>query len=92
MKIVLNKCYGGFSLSKYALDKLGLTLDDVFSMNRTDPCLIELVEKEPDKVSTPFFANLKVVEIPNYATAWELNEYDGYETITYVVEGKLYHA
>jgi hypothetical protein len=36
-------------------------------------------------------AKLKVVEIPEEATDWELNEYDGLESITYVVDGKLHH-
>ena len=36
-------------------------------------------------------AKLKVVEIPEEATDWEINEYDGLESITYVVDGKLHH-
>jgi hypothetical protein len=32
------------------------------------------------------------VAIPDEATDWELDEYDGFERVTYVVGGKLYHA
>jgi redox-sensitive bicupin YhaK (pirin superfamily) len=35
---------------------------------------------------------LRLVEIPDTMTDWEKNDYDGIETITYVVDGKIYHA
>lgn len=42
MKIVINSCYGGFSLSDEMLKKLGT--NEAYAHNRTDPKLIELVE------------------------------------------------
>lgn len=39
-----------------------------------------------------FEGRLEVVEIPEEATDWEIDEYDGQESITYVVDGKIYHA
>lgn len=90
MKIVINKKYGGFSLSEAAVRALGLEseYDDI---ERTDPGLITLVEANPEGTSG-YCAKLSVVEIPDTATDWELNEYDGFESITYVVDGKIHHA
>ena len=90
MKIVVNKCYGGFCLSEAGL-KL-LNIENAWDIDRTNELLVELVEAGADTVENGFFANLKVVEIPDEATDWELDEYDGYENVTYVVDGKLYHA
>ena len=35
--------------------------------------------------------DLEVVEIPEYATDWELDEYDGFESIIAVVNGRIVH-
>ena len=35
------------------------------------------------------YAKLKVVEVPESATDFTLDEYDGWERIIYVVDGKL---
>lgn len=88
MKIVINKCYGGFGVSEEGLKMLNLKND--WDVDRKDERLIELVESGVD--ISGFCAELEVVEIPDEATDWEMNEYDGYESITYVVGGKLYHA
>lgn len=90
MKIVVNKCYGGFSLSDEAFNALGLE-NRYDNIERTDKGLIALVEANP-KGTNGYFADLVVVEIPDETTNWELNEYDGFESITYVVDGKLYHV
>lgn len=82
MKIVLNKDYGGFG---YGVDK---KYDDIINRcERTDAELIEFVEMHPDECG-----DLEVAEIPDEATDWEIDEYDGWETVTYVVGGKLHHA
>lgn len=87
MKIVINKCYGGFGVSEEGLKMLNLKND--WDVDRTDERLIELVESGVDV--NGFCAKLEVVEIPDEATDWEISEYDGYEEIIYVVNGKLYH-
>ena len=84
MKIVINKCWGGFSLSKKAYEYLGLEWDDFgFKYNdeekRTDPKLIECVETLGDEANGRY-ANLKVVEIPD-GTPYEIEYYDGVETV-----------
>lgn len=90
MKFVLNRCHGYFSLSDWVFDQLRAKSD--WGIERNDPRLIELVEKFPEKVSYNPSTKIKVIEIPDEATDYELNDYDGIETITYVVDGKIYHA
>lgn len=88
MKIVINKCYGGYGLSDWALKELGIEYSD--EINRTQPDLISLIENFPEMVNGDF-AKLSVVEIPDETTDWEIFDYDGLESITYVINGKLFH-
>ena len=91
MLMVLNKCWGGFSLSEQAAEVLGL--DSGYSdIDPTDPALIALIQERGSDWVSGRCAKLRIVEIPEEATDWEMNEYDGIESITYVVGGKLYHA
>lgn len=89
MKIVLNSCFGGFSVSQNVVRELGLKSE--YHANRQDPRLIEMVEKD-SKATSGWAASLRVVDIPEEATDWELTEYDGIEGIIYVLDGKLHHA
>ena len=89
MKIVLSKCYGGFSLSPMALDILGIEYEE--DIERTDPRLVEVVEADA-KAASGLFAELTVVEIPDEATDYSVDEYDGFESVVYVVDGKLHWA
>lgn len=133
MKIVINKCYGGFSLShegmmRYAeikgirlwpesgrvcpsltptywtvapenrfaglaADFNTLTMDERVEynkkyreqtiydrdLNRSDPALVQTVEELGD-VANGDCAKLAVIEIPD-GVEWEIDEYDGYETV-----------
>lgn len=86
MQIVLNKAYGGFKTPKEFDDfceKFNYVPDENIY---TDPVLVTMVSRGCSNL------DLVVVEIPDEATDWELNEYDGWETITYVVDGKLGHV
>ena len=85
MKIVINKCYGGFELSKRAQ-----ALMPYGYMNRNDLALVNCVELL-GKDASGSYAKLRIVEIPDDATDWEVEEYDGFEWLTYVVDGKIYH-
>lgn len=87
MQIVINTCFGGFSLSKRAVKELGLRsrFDDI---DRTDYRLIQLVEQG---VADGPCAELTVAEIPDECTDYEITEYDGAEGVTYVLNGKLHH-
>lgn len=88
MKIVVNKCYGGFGLSDWAIEQLGVK--SYYDIDRTDSRLIELVKNFPAKVGNAFSA-LGVVTIPDESTDWEISNYDGLETVIYVVDGKIHH-
>ena len=60
------------------------------NLNEITPRLVDLIETEgADSVSDR--SDLKVVEIPDDATDWELKEFDGMEQIIAVVNGKLVH-
>jgi hypothetical protein len=89
MKIVRNRCNGGFSLSDVAVDFLGLN-NPYADIERTDLSLVNLVEADANKASGNY-ARLEVVEIPDTATDWELDDHDGIERIIYVVNGKIHH-
>lgn len=86
MKIVVNRCWGGFGLSDWAMEQLGINV--YYDIDRTDSRLIELVENFPTKVDNRSSA-LEVVTIPDESTDWELNDYDGMESVIYVVDGKI---
>jgi hypothetical protein len=87
MKLVINTTFGGFCLPDEFCELHGLERWD--SVDRDQPELVSYVEAR-GKVQT-FVGRLEVVEIPKEATDWELDEYDGQESITYVVDGKLHH-
>ncbi len=88
MKIVINKCFGGFGLSKLAVEKIAQrkgvdasAVDeyDIKSEGRADPDVVAVVE-ELGRDADGRFAELKVVEIPD-GVRWFISEYDGIEHI-----------
>lgn len=91
MKIVLNKCYGGFSLSADACKALGLK-SPYAMIARNDERLIALMEEHGSAWVSGVSAKLVLVDVSDNCTDWEMDEYDGVERITYVVDGKLHHA
>jgi len=81
-KIVINKCYGGFGLSKEAvarLKELGLEDYSEYETPRDDPRLVQVVE-ELGREANGEFAELCIVEIPSNA-GWEIEDYDGIEWV-----------
>ena len=86
MKFVLNKCFGGFDLSEEAQEILGQA---DYEIRRDDPNLLALIEEKGIQFVQGKYAKLKVVEVPESATDFTLDEYDGWERIIYVVNGKL---
>lgn len=86
MKFVLNKCYGGFDLSEEAQEILGQA---DYEIKRDDPDLLALIEEKGIQFVQGKYAKLKVIEVPESATDFTLDEYDGWERIIYVVDGKL---
>lgn len=89
MKLVVNKCYGGFSLSDEALSMLGLEHQyDAWDIDRNDPRLVKVVETL-GRAADGRHARLVVVELPEDTTDHYVDEYDGMETVIYVVGGLL---
>lgn len=85
MKIVINNCFGGFSLSPLAVKKLAelqgkkCLFYELDPEDRRDKFLIQVVEElgyKADGIS----ANLKIVEIPD-GIDYTIEEYDGKEHI-----------
>lgn len=89
MKIVINTRYGGYGLSEKALATLGTRTS--YSIARHDPRLVELVERDP-VAAAGRCAKLGIVEIPDNATDFWIDEYDGIESVIYVTDGRLHRA
>ena len=87
MKIIINDCFGGFGVREDVLEKFGLSEADEKTI-RFDPNLITLIESGED--INDDYSDLVVVEIPDNATDWFIDEYDGSEEIICVVDGMLH--
>lgn len=81
MKIVINNCYGGFSLSEAAYRELGIPWDEfgLCDISRSDPRLVAVVEKLGEAANGRH-ASLKIVEVPD-DIEWYIEEYDGVEWV-----------
>lgn len=81
MKVVINRCYGGFSLSEKACEYLGIPGDGYeYAEDRANPKLIECIEKLGEDANGTF-AELKIVDIPD-DVEWTIEEYDGMEWVS----------
>lgn len=85
-KIVINKRYGGFSLSHEAIieynSRSGTPLSQYhrYDTKRDDPILVAIVEEWGSERVSGAYAKLAVVEVPDDAN-WEITEYDGMEHV-----------
>ena len=81
MRIVINKRYGGFILTKEMMDYIGYVpsseWDRGYYVSRTDPKLIEYL----DKTDESLHGSLKVVDIPDDID-YVIEEYDGKEWVS----------
>lgn len=82
MKIVINSAFGGFG---YQVDPRYEDMVRSHRDDRTNPELIHFVENNP-----LLCGDLEVVIIPDSVTDWYIDEYDGRETVIYVMDGKIY--
>jgi hypothetical protein len=89
MKIVINSCHGGFSLSEKA-QKLFCQYSTIewkdwqedwsyYDIERNNQYLVRVIEELGDDANGRF-AELKVVDIPD-EVEWQLEEYDGLEWV-----------
>lgn len=79
MKLVINRCYGGWHLSENQQAILGAENEYAIANYRTDERLIASVEAGD---TGGHFAQLEVVSIPDNAH-YVIQDYDGYETVLY---------
>lgn len=92
MTFILNKCHGGWSISEFAKQQLGLD-SNYPDMGKVDiKKLTELINKYGSEKCSGWSARLKVIEVPDNVTDWTIEDYDGFEKIIYVVDGKLNYA
>lgn len=92
MKLVVNRCFGGFTLSEELMRLLNATSPyeyDEYS-KRSDESLVGLVEHIGSKRASGAFAQLEVVTLPKNTTDYRITDYDGVETVWYVVDGKIH--
>lgn len=94
MKIIINDCYGGFDLNDKTIKKLsesGIIVDrfGAGTSTRTNPELIKMIENGKD-VTNDEYSHLKIVNIPDNATDYLITEYDGWERILCVIDGKIH--
>ncbi len=101
MKILYNDCYGGFAFSPAFLDEFkartGRDLDTykaLFRLGpqsiRCDPDAIAIFEERGSEWCSDVHAALEVREIPTlFANYWEIEEYDGNETVRVDVNAAL---
>jgi hypothetical protein len=95
MKIVINKCYGGFGVSKAVFDELGIPWDGYgfirnetlgidedadYDAYRSDPRLIEAIEAIGLVDASGDMASLRIVDIPD-DVKYTIEDYDGVEHI-----------
>lgn len=104
MKVLINTGYGGFSpagaLKKWGerygakdrWEEVEWDMGDKAIANRTNPNAIRIVEELGSQAVSGPSSHIEIVEIPDAATDWQINDYDGSESIIYVVDGKIHWA
>ena len=94
LKIVINRCYGGFSVTEDVVKELGFKWggygflsnsdfgieDSNYDKFRSDPRLIAAIEKIGLLESSGGCAELDIVEVPD-GIDWYVDEYDGMESV-----------
>ena len=82
MEIVVNRCFGGYSLSKDAYKFLGMEWDGfgyIYEGDRTNPKLIDCIRHLGHEANGRC-AKLEIIDIPEGANYY-IDEYDGQEII-----------
>jgi len=79
MKVVINRCWGGFGLSDKAIEMFHALGGNEADYDRDNPILVKVVETLGEEANTEY-SSLKVVEIPD-GVDYYIDDYDGMETI-----------
>lgn len=94
MKVAINKCWGGFSLSEEVYKELGIKWDtygflsnedlgiksENYNSYRSNKKLIKAIEKIGADKSSGNLSRIVIVEIPN-GIKFTIEDYDGMESI-----------
>lgn len=82
MRVVHNRCHGGFGLSTKAEKELGISHGR--DINRTDSSLLSLIDRRGTEWCSGKYAKLEVFNVPNsWKECWTLVEYDGAEDVKF---------
>lgn len=105
MKVIINNDFGVFRLNQKGLSLVQQTDPESFDNIkqykksckeikniRTNPTLIKFVEEGNAEEIAGLFSELRMVEVPDDATDWEIWDYDGIETVIYVKDGKIHRV
>lgn len=85
MKVVINRCHGGFGLSEKAetlyKERKGIVDPNWYywDIPRDDPVLVNIIE-ELGADAGGRYSELAIVDIPN-DVEWQVDEYDGLEWV-----------
>lgn len=92
MKLVINRCFGGFTLSDELMVMLNATDPYAYSFysERSNENLVRLVETLGTERASGSCAQLEVVTLPDNTTDYRISDYDGVESVLYVVDGKIH--
>ena len=86
LEIMVNTCYGGFSISEAAMDEYRRRCPDrqefeYYHIDRHDPVMVEIV-KELGTRANGLVAQIELRRIPAlYAGHYSIGEYDGMENV-----------
>ncbi|MCK5019456.1 MAG: hypothetical protein KAS32_20525 [Candidatus Peribacteraceae bacterium] len=95
MKIAINTCYGGFYLSKKAIqilkergypDLAERCWDVEDQKSRTHPVMVQVIEELGKDAS--WDGDVKIIEIPDDVKDWYIEDNDGFE---HIGEGRRWH-
>ena len=93
MKLVINNSWGPFEVPAQFKYLENQSKDPKLLDIRKDPDLIKWVEEHPEGFDVNYGRMvLKVVDIPDESTDYVILDYDGVESVYFVVDGKLYGA
>ena len=92
IEVLVNECFGGFSFSDEAWEIIQPWCDDDDFEARTDPRVIKLYKERGSEFMSGEYSSIGLETIPSNATDWWIDDYDGNETLYYIVDGKRYLA
>ena len=93
MKIVVNHDWSYFEIPTGFSEKYNIPYYSREARSkeiRINPNLISYVENMTEDERDDDGCALEVIEIPDNATDWQIDEADGFESVIYVVDGKIH--